>query len=83
MTKSIVQKLYEYERKNGKTPSLVVVGYVQYHTLEVERYRKTLDQKSPCLYLGGGVYIESIMGVKLIKDRTLDGVYFAEEQVLE
>ena len=78
MTKSIVQKLYEYERKNGKTPSLVVVGESQYRELDNERY-----SAAPNIYLNNGVYIETIMGVKLIKDKTLDGVYFAEEQVLK
>lgn len=78
MTKSIVQKLYKYERKNGKTPSLVVVGESQYRELDNERY-----SASPNIYLNNGVYIESIMGVKLIRDKTLDGVYFAEEQVLD
>ncbi len=78
MVKSIVQSLYAYEHKNGKPPSLVVVGEPQYRELDNERY-----SEAPNIYLNNGVYIESIMGVKLIKDKTLDGVYFAEEQVLK
>lgn len=78
MVKSIVQMLYGYEHKNGKLPSLVVVGEPQYRELDSERYKA-----APNIYLSNGVYIETIMGVKLIRDKTLDGVYFAEEQVLK
>ena len=79
MDLSIVQKIYQYEAKNGKRPSLVIIGEPQYHQLEVIRYNK----KSPNLFLSGGVFIESIMGIRLIKVKTIDGVYFAEEQVLK
>ena len=77
MTRLIVKKIYVYEKKNGKPPSLVVVGEPQYRELDRERYEAV-----PNIYLSNGVYIESIIGVKLVRDKTLDGVYFAEEQVL-
>ena len=80
MIEEIIKKLYKYERENRKLPSLIIVGEPEYHQLEVERYSKN---KNIFLYSSGGVFIESIMGVRLLKDKSFGGVYFAEEQVLK